>query len=1493
MGCRAGKMRIKGEDQYIDYSCSTSLERLSRDVETMLRSWHIIEGSDRHVSFHDNKKYSNKNLSKRSILRTDASSGQTHQQSNLPPLGHLTKKKLGRQSQLHPPSPKKAIDVDVFHTPGRTPIRRKDDQTNESSQANNDEERADIKLIRSGKVILNTRPLYSNSHTDRIEVELELCLWDGPPSSTPNKEEEEKNNDSGVGNKPSKTKESEKEKIPLSLKSNRNLKPLNYNLLSNLSHLMNIGQHITLSPTSQNSMNLLLESTMIALTHAQQPSRWNKKNVSILRNTERSVEQEVALYTTALHSLSSQLQMVLNTAAVACDCRIPSFGIWGLYRSSVQNDTGNASIPQASDKLTQSQSIMDIPLWMNTGNLFSLAAESSSIGAFLQCMENNAQKEEECDDSIALDDSYDDCSDMDEVSHQGGHVGFLSLSNQSPMRKNTKKVNQMKLSPKRNNYGKTNSKATKDLHLPAFINGNCHPGSSFFGTGATFAIHVVPPGVEYPVHCTTLHSLGELLLQHCPSVSLSGLLKMHLNSKEKMNKINVEDRNMQRKVAVVAARHKYTWSNIFQYGEDCIPRQHDLLLASPTSYRCREAWHEFNSFTFGLSWRQSCAMGVDNFHTAASTSLNESFDDTLVSLMQYRQSCREKALTLVYRASCIAKTRRSRKNLVVKKALEPSWGPVTDPITMVSVGVRWGGTISSPESRDNACNSTIPLLNLPLRIRSQNRMTSQDVLEMENAIISTIFNPLSVPSTDFNVHVKIDPETACTTLSATNRCLLAALIRTSTLESDTLIAHLTKSSILEELHDRHEMDFAAEEIMDKSSLSPVTRKLVEVLDWGNMADMMDDEAWSDSVRFEEILNHILQPNDYPIPPEAAFDPTQIISDILDSESAAQSCVDNGSPPGRLLSALFTSMSSLQTPSAMSALWLSFISALRLRWDQKERLNNLENIPGIDDILPTSRAKKSHIIHTLGDKAKNAAFFNSTESEPNLNDCLINQKLQAFNIGVEALINLEMKKLEDEAISINLPQSAEDSVSQQTRIKISIKDDDFESFGDDNSGFDNDSCDFRSCGTRDDGDDDDDISLSPSNRVILNERLHSLSQLRENNSAPTQFNRRKGARCPVQGSSLSSSGDQLYAPYLQRAPPLTGDVIIERRKMLADTPTNSIENRIEIAQRLQKPKVVNDMSAFKAANPNAIFQDFISWYGNPENPLEIYNDKDIFNSADFLQFANKKSPEEEMNEAILVLNSTRSFWTNCWDESEPIPASEQKPLFDSYSTVEMLLLSLETMHPSILMNQILAVNLSTANFILKASAPSCRMKVVDDAISKMERNINNALILLNKDVSMISTMPNEKIHKTNSFRFISVETVSACERACDCIANVEVVLARTTSLLTKFSGDVETVQQCMDSDDTNMHVEAHSFTSRSGILKSIHAQQQNNSGTIFVNTNDLPTPSVREYILRNNNDEQPCQLTVCIGGTHGLEKGGPNSTKGGFVLAMNKCVKGIQ
>jgi Rab3 GTPase-activating protein catalytic subunit len=39
---------------------------------------------------------------------------------------------------------------------------------------------------------------------------------------------------------------------------------------------------------------------------------------------------------------------------------------------------------------------------------------------------------------------------------------------------------------------------------------------------------------------------------------------------------------------------------------------------------------------------------------------------------------------------------------------------------------------------------------------------------------------------------------------------------------------------------------------------------------------------------------------------------------------------------------------------------------------------------------------------------------------------------------------------------------------------------------------------------------------------------------------------------------------------------------------------SIRERIEVSQRLQKPKLLSDMSAFKAANHGAVFEDFLSW-----------------------------------------------------------------------------------------------------------------------------------------------------------------------------------------------------------------------------------------------------------------------------------------------------------
>ena len=108
--------------------------------------------------------------------------------------------------------------------------------------------------------------------------------------------------------------------------------------------------------------------------------------------------------------------------------------------------------------------------------------------------------------------------------------------------------------------------------------------------------------------------------------------------------------------------------------------------------------------------------------------------------------------------------------------------------------------------------------------------------------------------------------------------------------------------------------------------------------------------------------------------------------------------------------------------------------------------------------------------------------------------------------------------------------------------------------------------------------------------------------------------------------------------------------------------------------------------------------------------------------------------------------------------------------------------------------------------------------------------------------------------------------------------MELLLLRAASLLTKFSRDSVIVEEILGNTESQ-YLEIESYESRMGILNAINLQQDRNSGKKNSNLNDFPYASVRENILRNRNDSNPCQLTVCIGGTHDLENGGNNSIKG--------------
>ena len=384
----------------------------------------------------------------------------------------------------------------------------------------------------------------------------------------------------------------------------------------------------------------------------------------------------------------------------------------------------------------------------------------------------------------------------------------------------------------------------------------------------------------------------------------------------------------------------------------------------------------------------------------------------------------------------------------------------------------------------------------------------------------------------------------------------------------------------------------------------------------------------------------------------------------------------------------------------------------------------------------------------------------------------------------------------------------------------------------------------------------------------------------------QRQNRKGARCPVYGVSLVASGDQLYAPYLQRPDPVTDDIILERRMMLARqrSPTSKVlkvHDRIEIAHRLQKPKLLSDMRAFKAANPGSIFSDFINWYGNPGNPLDDYGKEEAASSGTAQPSESSRMSTavklDNASEAIQVLTAMRDFWSNTWDEASPCPAAEQEPLFDAVRTVEMILDSFETMHPASLLNQIMAVNLASAYFTLLSSAgDTLHVGMVTSALQYLRETTEHALLLLSRDVTYGTCRWNDPVENVDRLpRHASLEAIRVCDAACNALSVAETNIARAMSILHKFPRQYDLVQNMLRRADGEP-IALASHEGRSGILHAIQRQQ--------AVQDTLPMPSLREYILRNTDEDNPCQLCVRFGDEGAFDG---IDEDGGVMVALTK------
>ncbi|CAM0152926.1 unnamed protein product [Urochloa decumbens] len=174
--------------------------------------------------------------------------------------------------------------------------------------------------------------------------------------------------------------------------------------------------------------------------------------------------------------------------------------------------------------------------------------------------------------------------------------------------------------------------------------------------------------------------------------------------------------------------------------------------------------------------------------------------------------------------------------------------------------------------------------------------------------------------------------------------------------------------------------------------------------------------------------------------------------------------------------------------------------------------------------------------------------------------------------------------------------------------------------------------------------------------------------------------RKGSAGVVPKMMLLNTKQEMHAPYTQDAPLMTEDMHEERLHA-----AEAFGNAIGLSGQLERDILSSDMSAFKAANPDAVFEDFIRWHSPGD---WVSQDKADGNSG----WPPKGKLSQRMSEH-------GNMWRKIWNDAPPLPVSEQKSLLDPVREGEKVLHYLETLRPHQLLEQMVCTAFKSSADIL--------------------------------------------------------------------------------------------------------------------------------------------------------------------------------------------------
>ncbi|KAL4425754.1 hypothetical protein ABPG75_009770 [Micractinium tetrahymenae] len=183
---------------------------------------------------------------------------------------------------------------------------------------------------------------------------------------------------------------------------------------------------------------------------------------------------------------------------------------------------------------------------------------------------------------------------------------------------------------------------------------------------------------------------------------------------------------------------------------------------------------------------------------------------------------------------------------------------------------------------------------------------------------------------------------------------------------------------------------------------------------------------------------------------------------------------------------------------------------------------------------------------------------------------------------------------------------------------------------------------------------------------------------------------QGAVDVLPGASLHLHPDRpLRVPAVQEPPPQTEDLLAEQQVALQAYPASPGQDASALRAQLQGRMLLSDMQAFKAVNPGCCLLDFVRWH----------SPKDCIPAPGGSWKLSKR------------MAADGNAWQQLWASAAPLPAARQRPLLDPQLEGERALHFLETLPPTALFAELLAVGCSAAVQLLRAAGPAAELPAV--------------------------------------------------------------------------------------------------------------------------------------------------------------------------------------